>query len=266
MTICFLIATLCMIAAFLFEWGMIAALVIYPILFVWLYVYRVFYPHLCLFIHKYEQNESRANFYMVRVGLLILALGTVLLCVFIPNKFVLVLCFYAAFLLVVYVYPALRYVLRRSKFYKALKEACKEKGYHVKSSFRRFLFGTKPNVYIETPSQTFAIHTMDSLYPIARIRFENETAYTVQKVNPILAEQIDRLEQQIRESSSTFASYMCIGHKRKRRISPVRDCTNICVFSSTIMWRNLSCEVHLKNGDTCCGYVFYDESAFISSI
>lgn len=40
----FFIATLCAVMAFLFEWGKVVALIVYPVLFVWLYIREVFTP------------------------------------------------------------------------------------------------------------------------------------------------------------------------------------------------------------------------------
>lgn len=258
----FFIATLCAVMAFLFEWGKVVALIVYPVLFVWLYIREVFYPHLCLLFYRMEQNESRSNFYMVRVGLVVLIVSLVLLCVFVPQKFILVRGFYIAFLLMAYVYPIVQYVVRRVAFYKEVKALCKNKNHRLKTNVLLFLIGR--TLYIESPTQVFSVHAMDAVYPMTRIQIVTGDAYTVQKVNFLLAEEIDRLEQQMQEKPNAVASFMCSRRVKKRKMHPEEADVKLWVFSPSVLWRQMSSETRLKNGDVCHGYTLYDETTFLS--
>ena len=189
--------------------------------------------------------------------------GMLALNIFLPNKLLLVILYDIA-LLLIYAIPFGRFVMQRREYSKNLKAVCDKKGYRLTTT--RALFSpdsANPAFMVETDKEKYAIHTIGATRQTDLIRILGKDEYSSRRINSLLAYYIVDMERKLEDVSDSPIVKLCIGKNEIKKIKHTEGYTTVLVFSKSVIWKTVSENNHLCDGQEIHGNLAFNENAFL---
>ena len=189
--------------------------------------------------------------------------GMLALNIFLPNKLLLVILYDIA-LLLIYAIPFGRFVMQRREYSKNLKAVCDKKGYRLTTTHALFSpDGANPAFMVETDKEKYAIHTIGATRQTDLIRILRKDEYSSRRINSLLAYYIVDMERKLEDVSDPPIVKLCIGKNEIKKIKHTEGYTTVLVFSKSVIWKTVSENNHLCDGQEIHGNLAFNENAFL---
>lgn len=212
---------------------------------------------------EYEFEEDQYNAMFLHAIGVLGTVGILALNIFFSNKLLLVILYDVA-LLLVYAIPFGRFVIQKREYSKSLKAVCAKKGYQVTTTSALFSpNGTSPAFLVETGKEKYSIHTIGATRQTEIVRILGKDTYQSRRINSILAYYILDLERKMIDASDSFIVTLCIGKNVEKKIHHIEGYTTVLAFSKSAIWKTVSVNNHLSDGQEVYENLLFNENAFL---
>ncbi|MBQ8409745.1 MAG: hypothetical protein IJY39_12875 [Clostridia bacterium] len=122
---------------------------------------------------------------------------------------------------------------------------------------------TNPAFMVETDKEKYAIHTIGATRQTDLIRILGKDIYSSRRINSHLAYYIVDMERKLEDISDSPIVKICIGKNETKKIKHTEGYTTVLVFSKSVIWKTVSVNNHLCDGQEVYKNLLFNENAFL---